>query len=276
MEIKGLFLIDNENVLPVENFREVEQPGSVIIYEVFRMVKRIPLFIEDHLDRFHNSALLAGVELPLTKNRISELVNKLIRLNSFETGNIKLTAVYPPANTGCKPQFNAFFIEHQYPDESQFELGVDTSTLMAVRQDPNAKIFDQDLREETDRLKEEKTVYEVLLVDEQGCITEGSRSNVFFISGTDVLTPPVKDVLPGITRKHVLEACASLGLNVSETKITFADLPGMNAAFLTGTSRKVLPVKRIDKIDFAVSNTALRSIMKEFDRLVEEYLQKHS
>jgi len=272
MEIRGKYLIHNQEITQTESYNLVQQPGELTLYEVFRIIDRIPLFLEDHLSRFNHSAQLAGVALPYPIDQVRLSVYELIRINRFRNANIKLIACYA---SGQKPCFTAYFVEHQYPTSAMFKRGVDTITLRAVRYNPNAKIFNTPLRTETNELKSRLNIYEVLLVDENNRVTEGSRSNFFAIRGKQVVTPPLCEVLPGVTRKHVLEACTKLGLMVVEKSITVSELDTFDAVFITGTSRKILPVKKIDNIVFKVDNPMMRNLMAAFAELVHDYLLQH-
>lgn len=272
MEIRGKYLIHNLEVTPTEGYNLVQQPGELTLYEVFRIIDRVPLFLEDHLSRFDHSARLAGVTLPFPIDQVRLSVYELIRINRFLNANIKLIACYAAGQT---PYFTAYFVEHQYPTPAMFRRGVDTITLRAVRYNPNAKIFNTPLRSETNELKSRLNIYEVLLVDEGNRVTEGSRSNFFAISRKQVFTPPLSEVLPGVTRRHVLEACAKLGLVIVEKSIRVPELSDFDAVFLTGTSRKILPIRKIDNITFAVDNIIMRNLMAAFTETVTDYLRRH-
>jgi branched-chain amino acid aminotransferase len=272
MEIRGKYLIHNLEVIPVDRYNLMQQPDELTLYEVFRIIGRVPLFLEDHLERFANSAQLAGVTLPFSIEQIRQAVCRLIKINRFRNANIKLIACYP---FGRNPYFTAYFVEHQYPTAGMFRLGVDTITFKAIRYNPNAKIFNTPLRTETNELKSCRDIYEVLLVDENNNVTEGSRSNFFAIRGNMVFTPPLCEVLPGVTRKHVLEACSILGFDVIEKSITVAELGNFAAVFLTGTSRKILPIRKINNIRFAVDNPVMRNLMAAFAEIVKIYLQQY-
>jgi branched-chain amino acid aminotransferase len=120
---------------------------------------------------------------------------------------------------------------------------------------------------------EEEKVYEVILVHPEGYITEGSRSNLFMIKNNEVYTPKVTDILPGITRKYILQVCKDLNLILNERRIFRDELFAMDALFITGTSPKVLPIRNIYYANFDVKHPVLRLIMKKFDELIENYLK---
>jgi branched-chain amino acid aminotransferase len=174
----------------------------------------------------------------------------------------------------CKTNLKAFFIAHNYPSANQYKLGISCGLLHAERMNPNAKVFQTEVRKQANRLMETKGFYEVLLVDHEQRITEGSRSNVFFIKGDEIITPPGKQVLLGITRQKTIACANRLNLNVSEAEIHLDALTGFDAAFITGTSPKILPVNEVDGHSFDANNKVLRSLMSEYNKIIQEDLQK--
>jgi branched-chain amino acid aminotransferase len=80
-------------------------------------------------------------------------------------------------------------------------------------------------------------------------------------------------VLSGITRAKVFEICRAEGIVLKETIIRKEEMTGFQAAFNTGTSRKVLPVKEIGGFTFNAHHPLTGIIMKGFDGMVEEYLR---
>jgi branched-chain amino acid aminotransferase len=211
--------------------------------------------------------------LSVSADQIKKEVLLLISRNSFSDANIKLIASFTQGEGNSESQFCGYFIEHQYPSVQEFADGVAVITYQAIRQNPNAKVINMSLRQTTNEMKSSIGVYEVLLVDNEGNITEGSRSNVFFIRRGQFFTPSVTDVLPGITRKYVMEAIRNLGLPISECKVSLKDAECMQTVFITGTSRKILPVNRMNLRNFRVDNPYLSAVMAEFNRIVTTTLE---
>ena len=118
-----------------------------------------------------------------------------------------------------QPELFIFFIPYLYPAPDMYRVGVEILSLNEVRNQPNAKITNLSLRTLADKIISDKNVYEVLLVNQEGFITEGSRSNIFFIKDKVVFTPPTSIVLPGITREKVLEICNNLGIETHREMI---------------------------------------------------------
>ena len=111
-------------------------------------------------------------------------------------------------------------------------------------------------------------LYEVLLVNRDGIITEGSRSNVFFIKNGEVYTSPTDAVLPGVTRTMIIRILEEAGIPLHYSAVRQDELAGFDAAFISGTSPKVLPVANIGDIAYDVDDPVLRSIMARYDSLL--------
>jgi branched-chain amino acid aminotransferase len=137
---------------------------------------------------------------------------------------------------------------------------------------PNAKVQNSDLRERADKLISDNNFYEILLVGSDKNITEGSRSNVFFIKGETLYSAPDDKILEGITRKKVLQICRTNDIPVVETTIPATSLNQYDAAFLTGTSPKVLPISSIDRVAYKTNHPLLLRIIQEYNQLVENDL----
>lgn len=269
-DFSGNYFVYNDHVLPCSDFDpELFQTGASV-YEVVRIINKVPLFLEEHLTRFKNTARIKGCKLWLSEKQIAEELYKLINANTIVCGNIKLVFTYASNATQKSKCSLAYFVEHRYPTKAEYELGVRTVSITAERPNPNAKVAFRELREQANEIIKHQNVYEVILVDNKGFITEGSRSNIFFVQGKKVFTPPMEQVLPGITREKVLKICKNLNIHTYEEPIKFKFSNQFDSAFLTGTSPMVLPIKSIDNYEFEATNKTTSTIRFSYEKLVEE------
>jgi branched-chain amino acid aminotransferase len=71
---------------------------------------------------------------------------------------------------------------------------------------------------------------------------------VFLVRGGGARTPPLSaGILAGITREVVLELLPGLGIPCREEPLRLEDLLAADEAFLTSTTREVVPVKEVDE-----------------------------
>jgi branched-chain amino acid aminotransferase len=268
----GKYFIINDGLLLKDNFFIYQELGGFSIYEIIRIESRIPLFVEDHLKRLFHSLELENLEIREDINHLEQQINKLIANNDLNIGKIKVIINFYdyPDN-----QYNLiiFFTEYSFPDSDQYKYGVKTILCQAVRNDPNAKVLDTQARKLADTKILEKKVYEALLVDSEGYITEGSRSNFFAIKDNKILTPPDDSVLQGIARKKVLEICRENKIHFNIQPIHQNDLPSFESVFITGTSLKVLPVSQVDALSFCTENELLNFLMVKYNEKIENYIK---
>ena len=261
-------------------FKKEELPGDFIehgtsLYEVIRVIKGVPIFFEQHMDRLQSSSHLTGLKLPVDVETIKRRLYQLISTNQVETGNIKIVLNYPRENSPAI--FYAYFTGTRYPSPADYQQGVKTVVVKMERPTPNAKIDRAEYRRVIDSAKGKTDSYEAILVDHNGFVTEGGRSNLFMITGDLVITAPGDRVLKGINRHMVMVACQNIGQRVVEKEVSLAEMLAMDAVFLTGTSPHVLPVSQIDDKQFdSPHNQILKNIMAEFDKIIEEYIETNA
>ncbi|QCX34551.1 aminotransferase class IV [Caloramator sp. E03] len=267
------FFIHNSKIYNVSEFDKIYIEINPSIYEVIRIINKIPIFLEDHYERLKNSAQIIGFNLDeknISLEHIKENITKMIKLNDIEEYNIKIVL------NNLKSSLNEyyFFIKSSYPDEQTYKKGVKTCLFKAVRENPNAKVINAYLRNKINNILSTKNYYEAILVNEDNEITEGSRSNIFFIKNNSLYTAHISKVLPGITRQKILYICNQNNISVYETSIYTDDINSFDAAFISGTSPKVLPIAKIDNFDFNIQNPLLLRIMKLYDDEIKNYILK--
>jgi len=269
--INSYFII-NEERKGTELFNDNLTKDGKSLYEVIRVINGVPLFLENHLDRLYNSAKITNLKIGYGLEEIDCVIRKLINYNDVHNGNVKIVFNYK--ENGEFNNFLAYFINHSYPTIEQYENGVPVIFYHGERSNPNAKVINLSFREQVDREIKKNNVYEAILVDRDGNITEGSKSNIFMVQGNEVLTAPMEAVLPGITRQAIIDLCIDLGLKVSEKKINFNNIQQIDGLFISGTSPKVLPINKIDETNFrSSSNKVILSIMEAYNSNIENYVK---
>ncbi len=253
--------------------RQINIPDEPVqLYEVIRIIGGIPLFLEDHLNRLYHSARLTGMNQLPDYGLLTDLCRNFPDVQKRETGNIKLNLIFS-ANFS-EPKYELSFIPHHYPDPEAYLNGVKVGLLNADRPFPNAKMQHTQIRNLADRLMEANHLFEVLLIDSAGEITEGSRSNVFFIKGETLYTAHREKILQGITWMKILQICKNEKIRVMETAIPTGDLDQFEGAFLTGTSPKVLPVSSVEKIAYRTDLPLLVRLQQRYDQMIADYLKE--
>jgi branched-chain amino acid aminotransferase len=267
--IQPYYLLDGQ-LCDCASFRMEMINAGKSIYEVIRIVGNRFLFLEDHLDRIFRSMELEGMVPWIGRKEMEEQLKRLIRENPPNDGNIKFVMNFQsPGNR----HFLAYFVAHRYPSDEDYRSGVRVITFPFERPDPNRKVWRPAFRSEVAEAMRKNQAFEALLIDSGGYLPEASRANVFAVTEKGLVTSPDEFILPGITRKYVLQTCLRSGIPVEHRKIHMEELGKLDGMFLTGTSLHVLPVCRVDDLALPVVNGSLRKIMKEFERTIRNHLK---
>jgi len=267
---KAKYFISNSKLIKTGFFDIKELEKGFSIYEVVKIVNDIPLFLEDHLERIHSSAKLKDKKVPFSDSEIKENIFKLIEKNQIHDGRLKFAVRFSES----EDKLICFFLNPINPSSDDYKNGVKIISVQAERENPNAKVINYQLRTFINKIISENQVFEVLLFNKNGIISECSKSTIFFIKNKTIYTSLSKDVLPGITRSYIYKICKEQSLTIQERKIKQSELHTFDSAFITGTSIGVLPVNQIDTHSFTVENDIIKQLSDNYKSIVQEYLKK--
>ena len=263
----GRFFRKNFQTYPAKEFRDPFSTGSFCIYEVVRTDGGIPLFLEDHIERLQKSFVVAGKKVKIDAETLKDEIITLIRLNEIRDGLIRIVYCF----NGESADVLLFNSRVKFPSREDYEKGVICELMHAERKEPEAKVYIPSVREKANKIIHSREIYEVLLVNSENRITEGSRSNVFFIKSNVITTAPDAEVLHGITRKKVIGIIGKLGIPLRYGLTSTEQLQEAEAVFITGTTPKVLPVRKIGNNKFNPRHPLISQILEEYNMMIEEY-----
>ncbi|MBN2260360.1 MAG: aminotransferase class IV [Clostridiales bacterium] len=238
------------------------------VYEVMRIIDGKILYFEDHMNRMELSLQFYVPGYQIDRDKIMGTIRMLIEKSNAKNDNIRIEG-YLDAQNEC--HLIGFLLKGRYPDKTMYQEGVVVKTFNYMRKDPKVKSINHSYKKMLEGFIEKENIYEAILYYENE-VTEGSRSNVFFIKDGKVYSTFSKNVLLGITRAKLIETLNQINVELVEENILKSELEKYEVAFLTGTSIHVLPIRIIDEIEYDINNPLLREIMKAFDMTVKSYL----
>lgn len=236
------------------------------VYEVIRMVRNSPVFFYDHMERLASSVRMQKKKMLADASVLKRDIINLTKSEKRKEINLKIVFNYN------RDSFNylVYFIEPIYPSEKQYENGVKGILFYAERKDPGSKVINHKLRSSIFHKLILDGGYEALLVNEKGQITEGSRSNIFFLKNDTLVTAPDNMILCGITRKHILDICRENNIKVRLACVRADRISDYDAIFMTGTSPMVLPFSSVDDKVFRVRLPLVEKLRKLYLVKAEE------
>jgi branched-chain amino acid aminotransferase len=118
---------------------------------------------------------------------------------------------------------------------------------------------------------------EVILLNEDGAVSECTSANVFAIQGEHVFTPPLETsgCLPGVTRAVLLEEIRGTAMTILERELYPNDLEDADQVFITSTTRDLLPVLSIDGLELSQDPERLGALSQAFRQYRQEYVAEY-
>lgn len=216
------------------------------IFDYLKVIDNRPVFLEDHFDRFYNSAKEMYLEVGLTRAQLKKAIAELVQKNGVATSGIKLLLTGGYSEDGYsmgKPNL----ILLQYPldmqEENEFDTGLKLVTYNHQRQLPFIKTIDYLMAVRLHPFMKENNAADVLYHN-NGAVTECPRANFFVVTDNEILTPKT-NILKGITRSKVLNFKID-GYSILERDFSLAGLDNVKEAFITSTTKYAYPVSVID------------------------------
>ncbi len=270
MEEGKIYYSYNGNLEDEETLEKRAIPKNAV-YEVMKMVQAKPLFFEDHMERFMNSIKKSGYAMTLSNEEILTEMILLTRVNLNKNTNIQI--VYIPVENTDDYDFIVCFTDGLSATDEQKNQGVGVETVVIERHNPAVKTVGSSYKGQIKTQSKYEDTFEILLVNKEGYITEGSRSNVFFVKNEKVITTPAQNVLLGVTRKYILELCEKNQIEVEYRDISEEEVFEMDGAFLTGTTVDVTPIIKVNNKSFGEIDKKIITLKNQYEELMREYLE---
>jgi branched-chain amino acid aminotransferase len=264
-ECVGSCFILNGKICPVSEFDNSLVYKGESVYEVIRLRDGFPVFFNDHMERLSSSLKLNGKDTLADRGALIHDIIQLTKSDKKKEINIKLVFNY---NVEVN-NYLIYYIDSVYPTQEQYRKGVKGILFYAERKRPQAKVINFSLRNLVHQELASEKAYEALLVNDNNEITEGSRSNIFFIRNNILITAPEEVVLSGITRKHILDICKKNGIVIEFRCVVADDLSDYNSVFMTGTSPMVLPFYCIDDYYFDTAHPLMKMLRDSYSSMAD-------
>jgi branched-chain amino acid aminotransferase len=263
------FFSKNGHILPIEQavipLSNIEYSYGFGVYETLKVRHGILYFVDQHVERLFASAEIIGLEHSFAKEDVKRYIQELVSKLAIDACNIKMLLI-----GGKEPQLFIQALAPLFPDRKLYSDGAKTITVNYERLYPNAKTLNMFPSYMAYRKARKAGCYDALLINKDGNIIEGTRTNFFALKVNELHTPPLKEVLEGVTRQTVIAVAKKHGFKLVEGDIPLDKIGDYDGAFLTSTSTKIIPIKQIDDFSFPEIPAALRELMKRYDDFLEE------
>lgn len=214
--------------------------------------------IREHFERLKKSAELVNMPFPWDINNLIKQTYKLLELNNLKDAyirplvyaapNMQLVAATDVSIMICAWEWGAYLgnqqlkvcissYERPNPKSTPIEAKVSGNYVNSILATTEAK---------------RKGFDEALLLDMNGNIAEAPGANIFIEKNGRLYTPPLGNILAGITRATVIELCRILDIELVEKHLTVKDLKHADSAFFCGTATEIAGIASVDEYQFPI------------------------
>mgnify|MGYP006283927987 CR=1 FL=1 len=244
------------------------------IFDYFLFQHFQPLYIDEYLQRFFRSAELMHLAIPMSQTELHRAILQLIAANQAERGGIRLVLTGGYAPDGYTPVApNLIIMQHPWPTHPEYCYtdGVKLLTAPFSREIPEVKTINYMMGIRMLPKLKEAGAKEVLYHTGDS-ITESTRSNFFLLKNDGTLVTQSEDILLGITRRQVLDLAAPL-TKVEVRDLKLDELCDAREAFLTGSTKKIMPVVQINALQIGEGRPGefTRHLMQAFAERSKAY-----
>ena len=246
------------------------------IFDFLRITNNIPLFQDDHLDRFFYSAKEMRLPVKQTKGEMKEIISELISKNNVPDSGIRIMLSGGNSPDGYQIiQPNLVVVQQliSRPSKKISEQGIRLVTYAHQRQMPHVKTTDYLMAIWLQPWLKEKSADDVLY-QQNGLVSECPRANFFIVTQSNTLVTPARNILKGVTRKKILDIAATHGCIMEERDITIDDIRLAKEAFIGSSTKRLIPVSRVDDIDLGAckEDSVTAQLFRLFLQKEKEYI----
>lgn len=252
--VNGRYLPHGQAMVHVED--RALQLGDGI-YEVTNVLDGKSIDEEGHLDRMERSLRALGIEMPMGRAALKLVMREVIARNRIANGLLYLQVTRGAARRDHVPPKNpprpTLILTMRAQDMAALALRMEKG--IAVSSQPDIRWGRCDIKTVqllpnllAKQAAKQVGAFEAWLVDDDGFVTEGASTNAWIVDGegTVVTRDLSHAILPGVTRRIMLEAMAEAQVKVVERKFTLTEALKAREAFISSATGAAVPVVAID------------------------------
>jgi branched-chain amino acid aminotransferase len=254
------------------------------VFEGIRVYGGKVFRLREHIDRLYESARHIYLEIPLSREQMTDAVLQTVQVNNKQDGYIRLVVTRGAGNLGldirktADPQVIIIVDDISlYPPE-WYENGLEIITASTIRNhsgalNPRIKSCNylNNILAKIEAIR--AGCLEAIMLNVNGELAECTGDNIFLVKKGILRTPPLNaGILEGITRSAVIELAQAAKIPVQEIALTRHDVYSADECFLTGTAAEVIPVAKCDSrvIGTGKPGPITRQLHERFHKLTRQ------
>jgi D-alanine transaminase/branched-chain amino acid aminotransferase len=247
------------------------------IFDFLRVMGKVPLYMEDHLDRFYRSADRMHLSVPVDRITLRKIILRLADENNLTVSGMRFLLTGGSSADGYTISSPRLMVMHQpltAPPVVWPDTGYRLCTHAFLRQMPEVKTIDYLMAIWLQPWLKDQGGDDILY-HHDGLVSECPRANIFIVSQSDAIVTPVRNMLHGVTRRQILRVAQSIGLKVEERDLPLTEVMQAKEAFISSSTKRIIPVSRIDDQQFPSSDLT-RYLWEAVMRHEMEHISLHT
>jgi len=214
--------------------------------------------LSEHLDRLYDSAKALWLTIPMPKDEMAAVTEEAVRRSGIAEAYIRHLITRGVGDLGLdprkcpKPSIIIIVDTIRLFPEEVYETGlrvVTAGTPIPHREALSPRV--KSLNYLPHILAKIEGIHsgadEVLMLDSEGHVAEGSGQNIFVVKNGVIRTPvPYAGILKGVTRDVVIDLARQAGYDMQETMLNRYDVYTADEAFFTGTASELIAIRQVD------------------------------
>lgn len=224
------------------------------VFETFRVYKGFSFLLKDHIQRLNQSLEQLNIHYKADVDEAIQVIDRLLFLNKCENKDVTIRLNVSAGNgevgklteSYFKP--NVMYLLRQAPPNNDIEKNI--AILQTRRNTPEGSYRLKSHHYLNNILGKRELIetpeLEGIFLTEEGYVSEGIVTNVFWVKKGIVYTPSLETgILNGITRQFIMRCLSTLGIPFQEGQYTLDEMICADEIFLTNSTQEILPVKEM-------------------------------
>jgi len=225
------------------------------VFEGIRAYDGYVFMLNEHLTRLYESAKAINLRISLSKQEFKDAILQTIRQNNLKDAYVRVVVTRGYGDLGLDPNkcakptsiIIAGYIPPLFEGMNATAIIASTRRNAITSLNPMIKSLNY-LNNILAKIEANRAhTSEAILLNQSGCVSEGTGDNIFLVKDGKIITPPpTAAILVGITRCVAMQLAREDGLEVIEREITVHELVNADEAFMTGTAAEIAPLVEVD------------------------------
>jgi len=244
-------------------------------FDFLRTYNGKPFLFNEHWYRFQNSAKMLNLKIPISKQRLKTIIQKLLIKNKFNESNIRIVLTGGRIKNGMdydrnKPNFYILITKVHKSPRSFYEKGVKLITHKYQRENFEAKTINYITGIKLNEIIRKQKANDVLYITDKK-ILETATGNLLILKNNKLITAK-ENVLIGTTRNLIIKL-AKKDFKIEQRDVFLKELKIADEAFITSTTRGIIPVIKINnqKIGDGKVGDKIKYLMEIFEKYTKNY-----